>query len=189
MEITEIIQRLKEGNNRFVADNLEGKLQNSKRRHALVGGQSPYAIILGCADSRVVPELIFDTGLGELFTVRVAGNVASSSSIASIEFAVVQLKTRVIIVLAHENCGAVAAAIDGGDHGIHMNHLLAHIPAAKEGTKNQDYCIITKKNAQMVTNELVSKSSIISETVATGHLKIFPAFYYLASGAVEFMDD
>ena len=84
MTIEETVQRLQSGNARFVADQADGKLQDSSRRETLVGGQQPYAIILSCADSRVVPELAFDTGLGELFVVRVAGNVANNSSVASI---------------------------------------------------------------------------------------------------------
>jgi len=187
MEITEVIQRLKDGNSRFVADKLDGKLQNSKRRQSLTGGQSPYAVILGCADSRIIPELVFDTGLGEIFTVRVAGNVANSSSIASIEYAVTHLKTRVIVVLGHESCGAVAAAIDGGDNGYHLNHLLAHITPAIELLKGQDNSIITKKNAELAASDLESRSQILAEAVKTGQIKIFPAYYYLASGEVEFL--
>ena len=116
MTAQESLHRLKEGNNRFVQDKLDGKLQDSSRKTSLLGGQSPFAIILGCADSRVVPELAFDTGLGELFTVRVAGNIANTSSIASIEYAVAHLGAKLIVVLGHQNCGAVAAAIAGGDN-------------------------------------------------------------------------
>ena len=89
MEAQESLNRLKEGNARFVLDHLDGKLQDSARRESLVGGQKPYAIILSCADSRVVPEFAFDTGLGELFVIRVAGNVANSSSIASVKLSMI----------------------------------------------------------------------------------------------------
>ena len=188
MEITEIIQRLKEGNSRFMADKLDGKLQDSKRREALTGGQTPYAVVLGCADSRVIPELIFDTGLGELFTVRVAGNVANTSSIASIEYAVANFKSGVIVVLGHESCGAVAAAIDGGDNGYNLNHLLAHITPAIELLKNQDIKSIIKKNAELTASGLESRSPIISEAVKSGQLKILPAYYYFTSGEVEFLE-
>lgn len=187
MELTETIQRLKDGNNRFVADKLESKLQNAPRRQALTNGQSPYAVVLGCADSRVVPELIFDTGLGELFSVRVAGNVANSSSIASIEYAVAHLKTKVIVVLGHECCGAVAAAIGGGDNGYHLNHLLAHITPAIELLKGQDMGSIIKKNATLAAGELESRSPILTEAAQNDQLKILPAYYHLASGKVEFL--
>ena len=187
MEITEIIEKLKEGNSRFVADKLDDKLLHSIRRQKLTSGQSPYAIILGCADSRVVPELVFDTGLGELFTVRVAGNIANPASIASIEYAVAHLKTRVIVVLGHESCGAVAAAIDGGDTGYNLNLLLAHITPAKEQAKNKDMTSIIRKNAEHAASELESRSQIISEAVKSGQIKIFSAYYHLGSGEVEYL--
>ena len=189
MEITEVIQRLKDGNSRFVADKLDGKLQDSKRREALTGGQAPYAIVLGCADSRVVPEFIFDTGLGELFTVRVAGNIANPASIASIEYAVTQIKSSVIVVLGHESCGAVAAALDGGDTGYHLNLLLAHILPAKEAIQDKDMTSIIKKNAELTASELELRSPILSEAVKSRQLKILPAYYHLASGEVEFLVD
>ena len=111
------LDRLKEGNGRFVSDKLDGKLQDSNRRESLTGGQQPFAIILSCADSRVVPELAFDAGLGELFTVRIAGNVANTSTIASIEYAIAHLNTRVIVVMGHESCGAVGAAVSSSYEG------------------------------------------------------------------------
>ena len=132
MEINEILQRLIEGNKRFVNNKLEGKDRDSVRREALTGGQSPFAAILGCADSRVVPEIVFDVGLGEIFTVRVAGNVANIASLASIEYAVTVLNVKVILVQGHSNCGAVSAAIDGGDLGYNLNVLLTHIKPAIE---------------------------------------------------------
>ena len=111
MTAQEALQRLKDGNHRFVKEQWEGKFNDSKRRNSLVDGQSPYAIVLSCADSRVVPELAFDTGLGELFVIRVAGNVANTESIASIEYAVAHLNTKLIMILGHQNCGAVTAAM------------------------------------------------------------------------------
>ena len=189
MEIAEIIQRLKDGNSRFVADKLDNKLLHSKRRQSLTGGQSPYAVVLGCADSRVVPELIFDTGLGEIFTVRVAGNVANLSSIASIEYAVTYLKARVVVVLGHESCGAVASANDGGDYGDNLNNHLAHIKPAIDLIKGKDLISIIKKNSELAARELESRSPNISKAVKSGQLKIFPAYYHLASGEVEFLDN
>ena len=130
MTINSILGRLQEGNSRFVADKLDGKLQDSSRRDSLTGGQEPFAIVLSCADSRVVPELAFDSGLGELFVVRVAGNIANTSSIASMEYAVAHLNTQVIVVMGHQACGAVTAAVAGGDNGYNLNHLLSHITPA-----------------------------------------------------------
>ena len=188
VEIKAARARLEEGNTRFVADELDGQLQDSARRDHLTGGQSPFAVILSCADSRVVPELAFDTGLGELFVLRVAGNVANTSTIASIEYAVAHLKTRVIVVMGHESCGAVGAAIDGGNNGHNLNHLLAHITpalfAAKDGDTKND---IVKSNAKLNAIELNDRSSIISNAVAGKELEIWSAYYNLDSGKVEFL--
>lgn len=188
MEIQEVLDRLKAGNARFVEDKLDGKLQNSNRRNDLTGGQQPYAIILSCADSRVVPELAFDAGLGELFVIRVAGNIANTSSIASIEYAVAHLKTSVIVVLGHESCGAVTAALAGGDNGYNLNHLLAHITPAKAASEDQAVNAVVKKNAHLTGDALYERSKIISDAVDNKSLAIVPAYYNLGSGAVDFLD-
>lgn len=188
MTIDAVIQRLKDGNKRFVADKLEGKLQDSPRRDALTSGQQPYAIVLSCADSRVVPELAFDTGLGELFVVRVAGNVANTSSMASIEYAVAHCGSTVIVVLGHQSCGAVTAAVSGGDNGYNLNHLLSHITpaigACEAGTAVND---VVKKNAEMTAAELANRSNIIGDALKAGKIKIVPAYYNLDSGKVDFL--
>ena len=189
MTIQEVVQRLKDGNDRFVADSLDGQLQDSSRRTSLTSGQDPYAIILSCADSRVVPELAFDTGLGEIFVVRVAGNIANSSSIASIEYAVAHIGTPVIVVLGHESCGAVTAAVNGGDNGYNLNHLLAHInPAINASPAGASVNDVVKKNAEMTANELVGRSAIIRGAVESGKLKIIPAYYNLGTGKIDFFD-
>ncbi len=189
MNIQEIIQRLKDGNARFTNDTLEHNLQDSERRDGLTGGQSPFAIILSCADSRVVPELAFDTGLGELFVVRVAGNVANNSSIASMEYAVAHLGTQVIVVMGHESCGAVTAAMSGGDNGHNLNHLLYHItPAISACGAGAEVNEVVKKNAEMTANELLSRSSIIRNAVEAGKVKIVPAYYNLDGGKVDFLE-
>lgn len=188
MSIEEILDRLKAGNARFVADKLDGKLQDSERRESLTGGQDPYAIILGCADSRVVPELAFDTGLGELFTVRVAGNVATTEGIASIEYAVAHIGSKVIVVLGHQACGAVTAAIAGGNNGYNLNQLLSHItPAIAESGEGAAVNDVVRKNAELTVQDLVGRSDIIAQAVADGKLKIVPAYYNLDSGKVDFL--
>lgn len=184
----EALERLQKGNEKFVKDQLDGKLQNSSRRDDLVSGQRPYAIILSCADSRVVPELAFDTGLGELFVIRVAGNVANTSSIASIEYAVAHLGTKLIVVLGHQSCGAVTAAIGGGDNGYNLNHLLAHIAPAIQAAETDDINTVVKKNAQLTVRDLMVRSSIIHHAVDDGGLKILPAYYNLDSGKVDFIE-
>ena len=187
MNVQESLNRLKEGNARFVADQLERKFQDNSRRESLIGGQAPYAIILGCADSRVVPELAFDTGLGELFVVRVAGNVANSSSIASIEYAVAHLATKLIVVLSHQSCGAVTAAVAGGDNGYNLNHLLSHItPAISASKKEASVNDIAKKNAELTVGELKNRSDIINNAIEKGDVKIVAAYYNLDTGKVDF---
>ena len=183
-----IINRLKEGNKQFVKDRLSQENIDKSTRKSLVKGQDPFAIILSCADSRVIPELIFDTGLGELFVVRVAGNVANTSSIASMEYSVANLKTQVLIVLGHQNCGAVTAAVKGGDNGYNLNHLLAHILPALDATSD-DASVdeVIRKNAKLTVKELTKRSDIIASAVESEKLKIVPAYYNLETGLVEFL--
>ena len=188
MNSQEVLDRLKEGNERFVADKLDGKLQCSSRRSSLTGGQAPYAIILSCADSRVVPELSFDTGLGELFVIRVAGNVANTSTIGSIEYAVAHIGCPLLVVMGHQNCGAVTAAIDGGNNGYNINHLLSHItPAMVESGDGADVNAVVKKNAELTVAELSARSQIIRDAVKAGKLEVVPAYYALETGEVQFL--
>jgi len=188
MRIDQTIKRLKEGNKRFVADKLEGKLQDKKRRKALTKGQAPHTIVLSCADSRVVPELAFDSGIGELFVLRVAGNIANTSTIASIEYAVAHCGSKVIVVLGHQSCGAVTAAVGGGDNGYNLNHLLSHItPAIAACRKGASVNTVVKKNAQMVAKELASRSDIIGKALKGKKIKIVPAYYNLGTGKVDFL--
>jgi len=129
--------------------------------------------------------MVFDTGLGELFVLRVAGNVANTSTIASIEYAVAHLGTKLIVVLGHQSCGAVTAAMAGGDNGHNLNHLLAHLQPAVNacagGTVDETVC----ENARRTSQDLLDRSSIIRG--AEG-LKIVPAWYRLEGGGVEFLD-
>lgn len=183
-----IINRLKEGNEQFVKDKLSQENVDKSTRKSLVKGQDPFAIILSCADSRVIPELIFNTGLGELFVVRVAGNVANTSTIASMEYSVAHLNTQLIVVLGHQNCGAVTAAVKGGDNGYNLNHLLAHILPALDATSD-DASVdeVIRKNAKLTVKELTKRSEIIASAVESGKLKIVPAYYNLETGLVEFL--
>ena len=140
----QVIQRLKDATVRSQQNRWASKQPIQK---PLTSGQQPY-IILSCSDSRVVPEFTFDTGLGELFVRRVAGNVLHTSTIASIEYAVTCLDTEVSLVMGHENCGAVAAAVNGEDNGDSLNHLLAQInPAIIAADADATINEIVKKNA------------------------------------------
>ncbi|NNE54377.1 MAG: carbonic anhydrase, partial [Flavobacteriales bacterium] len=132
-------------------------------------------------------EYAFDQGMGDVFVIRVAGNVANASSIASIEYAVAHLGTKLIVVLGHESCGAVTAAIGGGDNGPNLNHLLEHIAPAVSQAGSSDVNTVVKKNAELTAGDLVSKSSIIADAVENKGVKIVPAFYHLGNGQVDFL--
>lgn len=189
------LERLKEGNERFVKyhgvngnDSVKRAHQGLDRRKDLVKGQHPFAIILSCADSRVAPELAFDQGLGDVFVIRVAGNVANTSSVASIEYAVAHLGVKLIVVMGHESCGAVTAAIQGEDNGYNLNHLLAHLTPAVEAAKGEPVNAVVKTNAKLTAEHLRERSSIIENAVQTGGLRIVPAYYNLKDGKVDFSE-
>src|SRR6188472_504243 len=113
LKAVESLTRLREGNRRFVAgESLNAALSNSARREALVAGQEPFAIILGCSDSRVPAELVFDQSFGDLFVIRVAGNIVAPSQVGSVEFAASRYGTRLVVVMGHSQCGAVIATLD-----------------------------------------------------------------------------
>lgn len=188
LTIEEIEQKLIEGNERFASDRLKSEGLNQKRRTELTGGQAPYAIILSCADSRVIPEVAFDSGLGELFVVRVAGNVADTTSLASIEYAIAHLGSKVLVVLGHQACGAVTAAVQGGDNGYNLNILLSHINPAISASKNlMDINAIVRQNAVLQVDELLNRSSIVRKAAEAGEIKIKPAYYNLDTGKVDFL--
>lgn len=185
------IQKLKEGNARFVEDKMNNPNHDIGLRNSLSQGQNPWTIVLSCADSRVVPEMTFDTGLGDLFVIRVAGNIANSSTVASIEYAVAHLDVNLIIVMGHQNCGAITAAVQGGDAGSsHLNHLVKHmqpaLQACGEGCAVND---VVKKNAELTAEELAAKSEIIQNEIQNGELKVFSAYYHLDTGKVDFFEE
>jgi len=181
----EALSKLEKGNEQYIEDK-EHVGTEKKIRESLETGQDPYAIVLSCADSRVVPESIFDANAGELFVLRVAGNIANTSTIASIEYAVAHLGTKLIIVLGHESCGAVTAALAGGDNGHNLNHLCAHIVPAIAASESSEVNDVVRKNAEVQAQDLVSRSEIIANAVDKG-LEIVPAFYNLTGGKVEFL--
>src|SRR5436305_9248189 len=121
------LSRLLAGNARFVAHKERHPDESSARRRELVSGQHPFAVILGCADSRVAPELLFDEGLGDLFVIRVAGNIADDAVLGSIEYAVEHLGSKLIVVLGHESCGAVSAAVASESASGHLSSLVTAI--------------------------------------------------------------
>ena len=179
------LSKLKAGNKRFVSEKQEFGNLDKSRRGDTTDGQDPFAIVLSCADSRVLPEMVFDVGIGDIFVCRVAGNIANTCSIASIEYAVANLGTKLIVVLGHESCGAVGAALQNVDCGHNLNTLLAHLKPAVDATAGRNTVDkVVKQNAKMTATELKARSTIIGK--AKG-LKIAPAFYNLSNGKVDFL--
>jgi carbonic anhydrase len=186
------LRELKDGNDRYALDHVEHPHEGSQRRVDLSIAQHPFTIVLGCADSRVVPELIFDQGVGDLFVLRVAGNVADDAVIASIEFAVEHLGTRLVVVLGHERCGAVMAAIGHAFSEGKLNSLIKYIePAVKAGQEANGDCVVSdtvKAHVNLMVNEIESTIPILSHEVKNGTLMVVPAYYRLATGKVEFLE-
>jgi carbonic anhydrase len=183
------IRHLSEGNLRYIEDTIETPNINSSQRYEFTKGQSPFAIVLNCADSRVVPEIIFDQGIGDLFVIRVAGNIANPSSIASIEYAVANIGCNLIIVLGHESCGAVGAAIDSypdADNGPNLNHLISFITPAVKENLGAPIEQVVRCNAENNAQTMLNNSDIIKQYVNAGDLRIVPAYYGFESGKVDF---
>lgn len=189
------IDRLKEGNARVAQDTPKPseKEPAATIREAATKGQHPYAIVLSCADSRVVPEEIFDEQAGKLFVIRVAGNIANASSLASIEYAVANIdETKVIVVMGHEACGAVKATIDSGDQdlGPNLNHLVSYIkPAVEAAGAGTEIRKVVEQNAVMTVERMLKDSSIIKDAADAGKVQVVPAYYNFRSGAVDFLDN
>ena len=182
------LERLKVGNTNFINDNLNNEFQDSSRRKDVINGQNPFAVVLTCSDSRIVPELIFDTGISELFVIRVAGNIANPSSIASIEYAVARLEVKLIVVLGHQNCGAVTAALEGGDNGENIEHLFSFIQPAISISDSKKVDDVSHIHTKLTTERLKNDSNIITKAIENEVLKIIPAYYSLETGHVDFFE-
>jgi carbonic anhydrase len=186
------LARLDAGNRRFVNGRLRHPRRDSRRRAALAEGQAPFAAVLGCADSRVPPEVIYDEGLGNLFVARVAGNTTSDALVAgSIEYSITQLGSVVIVVLGHEQCGAVKAAIEvvtkgtqlPGDLSAVVAPILPIVEAAvSSGTPTDQLLdVVTKENVRRAVATLTA-SSLLADSIAQGKLQIVGREYLLESG-------
>jgi len=188
MIIDDTLKKLQSGNLNFVNDNLSHLNQDSTRRNNVVSGQNPFAVVLTCSDSRVVPELIFDTGIGELFVIRVAGNIANKSSIASIEYAVAHLDVNVVVVLGHQNCGAVTSALSDGNSGQNLDHLLNFFEPAIKASISKTVDGVSTIHSKLTVNKLLSDSLIIFDAANNNKIKVIPAFYSLETGKVSFIE-
>jgi carbonic anhydrase len=186
------LQKLKEGNARFISGKSIRPNQDMERVKLVAEGQKPFAIIVGCSDSRVPNEIIFDQGLGDLFIVRTAGQVSSYASWGSMEFAHAVLGAKLIVVLGHTKCGAVAAACKVPDVPGHIVTLINAIkPAAEEAKKHAGDEVenAVKINVAMQVNQLKSLEPVMSKAVKNNQLKVVGAVYDLHTGKVEFLAD
>jgi carbonic anhydrase len=184
------IDKLIEGNKRFVAGNTSHPRQDHGRRNELSAGQNPHSCILSCADSRVPPEIIFDQGLGDLFVLRVAGNIVNDMILGSLEYAVEHLGSALIVVLGHQRCGAVGAAVSGGKLPGNIQCLADAIHPAVEQSKNDagdhlDNAV--KQNITLSAQNLLAGSTILDEFVKSNKLQIAKAYYELDSGQVHWL--
>lgn len=181
------LRQLMAGNQRFVAQKRKSPNQDVVRLNEVAKGQKPYAAILGCADSRVPSEIVFDQGLGDLFVCRVAGNIAIAEEIGSLEFGAAVLGTKVIMVMGHERCGAVEATIKGnavpGQIGSLLDAIRPSLAKAKDlpGDPLENAC---KANISYQVEQL-KKSPVLTDLIATGKLKIVGGYYDLDTGVVS----
>jgi len=196
MSPDEALARLKEGNDRYVAGKPQYPHQGRERRALIAGqGQHPFATVLACSDSRVPVELIFDQGLGDLFVVRVAGNVAQTDEIGSIEYAVEHLATPVVVVLGHTQCGAVTAVLENDKLPPNLASLVAPIKPAvakaraenPEAAKEALLNAAIKDNVLQAMEDLFQKSSIIKAQVKAKKTRVVGALYEIDTGQVQWL--
>ena len=198
----EALDRLREGNQRFAA-NVRGvdTFVTHMRRAELAAGQQPFAIILGCSDSRVPAELVFDQGLGDLFVIRVAGNIIAPSLVGSVEFAAARYNTRLVVVLGHTQCGAILATVEQLEAGSqnpspNLQSIVDRVrpsvePLFKTNLKNDHDALIAKAvraNIRASANHLRHGSQILEELIQNNGLVVVGAEYSLETGVVDFFD-
>jgi carbonic anhydrase len=198
----EALERLREGNRRFVSDvrGLDSLMAQAHRRE-LAAGQEPFAVILGCSDSRVPVEIIFDQGLGDLFVIRVAGNIVASSQVGSVEFAAEQFGTRLVVVLGHTRCGAIQASLEeiqrpAENQSRNLRSIVDRIRPSIEGLlttnlRNDPSALVreaVRANVRVSANYLRHGSGILERLIEEDGLLVVGAEYSLETGAVDFFD-
>jgi len=182
------LRKLIEGNRRYVSFKRSYPDQDEIRLKTVAQGQHPFAVILGCADSRVPPELLFDQGLGDLFVIRVAGNILDDGALASIEFATAEIGVPLVMVLGHQRCGAVKATLDGGEVPGHISRLIEAIKPALaqiQDQKGERLDNAVRANVKMVVGQITSSQPVLADLVKKGKLKVVGGHYALDNGAVE----
>ena len=189
------LQRLKEGNKRFTSEkSIHPSSSLARLKQTATEGQRPFVAILGCSDSRVPHELLFDQGFGDIFSVRVAGNICADDEMGSIEYAVEHLQMPLLVVLGHSKCGAVTAVVKQDPADGHLKKLVGHIVPAVESAKkahptaSEDQLIDAsiKANVQLAVQTLLDKSEIVRHAVEEKKLTIVPAVYDISTGQVDF---
>jgi carbonic anhydrase len=199
----EALARLREGNRRFAADERSGSetLTSQAHRSALADGQEPFAIILGCSDSRVPAEIVFDQGLGDLFVIRVAGNVVAPSQVGSVEFAAAKFSTRLVVVLGHSRCGAIQTTVEqlqqpSGSQSRNLRSIVDRIRPSVEGLlftrlKSDPAGLVSeavRANVRASADHLRHGSEVLEKLIQSDGLLVVGAEYSLETGVVDFFD-
>lgn len=182
------LQKLMDGNRRYIQQKRTFPDQGRSRIVEVAQGQHPFATILGCSDSRVAPEILFDQGLGDLFDIRVAGNFIDNVVLGNMEYAVLELGVPLLVVLGHERCGAVKAALDGKPVPGHIGSLVRAIKPAVYATKGlpgDAWDNAVRANVKMSVKNLKARSPILAKAIKAGTLKVVGARYDLDSGEVQ----
>ena len=185
-----VIAELKAGNAHHVAKKYAHPHQTSARQRELATGQHPHCALLTCADSRVAPEIVFDQGLGDIFDVRVAGNVAGTSETASLEYAAEHLHVPLIVVMGHSHCGAVSAALEGGTLPGKLPDLMAAIrPAVDQSAQEPGDRLANavRDNVSLVVQQLLAAKPVLAELAESGKLRVVGAVYSLETGKIEWL--
>lgn len=194
---SEAVHKLLEGNQRYVLGKLAKKDLGEAKRQELAKGQHPFAVILACSDSRVAPELLFDQGIGDLFVIRAAGNVVDKIALGSMEYAIEHLHCPLLLVLGHQSCGAVKAALEssGSPEG-NIGEIVKKIKPAAIRAKNAGLPdqaelldLAVQENIRNVYQEILEKSGVVKEGVEEGKLKVLIGEYYLETGKVKLLDN
>ena len=193
----QVLQQFKDGNERFITSNFTKRAHSEEIRKAVTGGQFPKAMVLSCVDSRVPVEDVFDQGLGDVFVGRVAGNFVNTDLLGSMEFACKVSGAKLILVMAHQHCGAVKGAIDDVHLG-NITSMLANLRPAVEmsqsfagekTSKNESYVrLVAQNNVRNTIAQIRSKSEILRTMESQGAIKIVGAFYTLRTGELQFLD-
>lgn len=191
MDAKEALKNLVEGNERFYNSNHFFPNLVEERRLELISGQNPFAVIISCSDSRVPAEIVFDRGLGDLFVIRNAGNLVSSSVIGSVEYAISYLEVPLIVLLGHDDCGAINAALKSSSNSFFVREIQEKIMPAVEEAKKQGGDLMFNaviNNIKIQGDKLKTAGKIIPEYIANGKVEIKGGYYCLKSGRINFFD-